>query len=96
MISSSFCHQQRNSFSRGFLTPVFLLEPPTKYHFSNNTGGVLNCAGTSGGSGRHGTPVEVSWTTNDHRPVHPVITLDLYFFHEIMINSILILKDYNL
>ena len=60
--------QRSSNFRRGS-TPVFLLEPPTKYHFSNNTGGVLDCAGTSG---NHGSSLEVSWTTSDYRPVHPV------------------------
>ena len=66
---------QRSSIHRGGSAPVFLLEPPTKYYFSNSTGGILNCAGTTGGVGGHVSTVEVSWTTSDQRPVHSVSTV---------------------
>ena len=52
-------------------SPEFTLQPPVRLHFSNSTGGVLNCAGTSGAA----TPGVVTWTTGDGRPVQPVSRL---------------------
>ena len=60
-------HGRGTGINRRVGRPIFTEEPVANLHFSNNSGGVLNCAAA-------GTdpPPSISWLTTDGRQVHQV------------------------